>query len=75
MCFVKPRWPRKMSAVPERRSPRTVRQPSGELAKALALVRAWGAQGGKKRAQRLTTEQRRESARKAALARWRRKER
>src|SRR5438128_556647 len=51
--FVKPRWPRKMSAVPERRPPRTVRPPSRELAKALALVRAWGAQGGKKRAQRL----------------------
>jgi hypothetical protein len=42
---------------------------------ALALVRAWGAQGGKiggkSRMAKLTTEERRALAKKAASARWR----
>ena len=43
---------------------------------ALALFRAWGAEGGKisgkSRMAKLTTEQRRAHAKKAAAARWRR---
>ena len=34
------------------------------------LFKAWGAQGGKTRASRLTAEERRAIARKAAQARW-----
>ena len=34
------------------------------------LFQAWGADGGKARARKLTAEQRREIARKAARARW-----
>ncbi len=34
------------------------------------LFQAWGAEGGKTRARKLTAEQRRAIARKAALARW-----
>lgn len=37
---------------------------------AVALGKMGGSKGGKKRAARLTPEQRSESARKAALARW-----
>jgi hypothetical protein len=37
---------------------------------AVALGRRGGLVGGKARARKLTVEQRRESARKAALARW-----
>ncbi len=37
---------------------------------ALELVRSWGRQGGKLRWKGLTVEQRREIARKAARARW-----
>jgi hypothetical protein len=51
----------------------TIRSKSAREA-ALALVRAWGAQGGKKggksRMASLTPEQRRALARKAARARW-----
>jgi hypothetical protein len=39
-------------------------------AAAVALGRLGGLKGGKARARKLTTEQRRESARKAAQARW-----
>jgi hypothetical protein len=42
-------------------------------AAAVALGRLGGLQGGKARAERLTPEQRAESARKAAQARWSRK--
>ena len=38
---------------------------------ALNLVRAWGRQGGKLRWKGVSPEQRREIARKAARARWR----
>ncbi len=38
-------------------------------------VRAWGRKGGKRRAARLTPEQRRQSARKAARARWKKSRR
>jgi len=62
-----------MAMMPEGKQPRTLRPRSRELAKALELVRAWGAQGGKKRAQHLTAKERRESARKAAQARWKKK--
>ena len=34
------------------------------------LFQAWGSEGGKTRARKLTAEQRRAIARKAALARW-----
>jgi len=36
----------------------------------VALFQAWGAEGGKSRARKLTAEQRRAIARKAAQARW-----
>jgi len=39
-------------------------------AAAVALGRLGGLKGGRARARKLTAEQRRESARKAALARW-----
>jgi hypothetical protein len=39
-------------------------------AAAVALGRLGGLKGGKARAKKLTAEQRRESARKAAVARW-----
>jgi hypothetical protein len=39
-------------------------------AAAVALGRLGGLKGGKARARKLTADQRRESARKAALARW-----
>jgi hypothetical protein len=42
-------------------------------AAAVALGRLGGLKGGKARAQKLTPEQRRESARKAAVARWSKK--
>jgi hypothetical protein len=37
---------------------------------ALELIRSWGRQGGKLRWKGVSIEQRREIARKAALARW-----
>jgi hypothetical protein len=37
------------------------------------VFKAWGATGGKARAKRLTAEQRRAIAKKAARARWRKK--
>jgi len=37
------------------------------------LFQTWGRQGGRKRTKRLTAEERRKIARKAALARWRRR--
>ena len=40
---------------------------------AVALGRLGGLKGGKARAEKLTPEQRKESARKAALARWSKK--
>lgn len=43
-------------------------------AAAVALGRLGGLKGGKARANKLTPEQRKESARKAAKARWRKKE-
>jgi hypothetical protein len=42
-------------------------------AAAVALGRLGGLKGGKARAKKLTAEQRRRSARKAAVARWSRK--
>ncbi len=39
----------------------------------LETFRQWGKQGGAKRAKNLSTKQRQESARKAALARWHKK--
>jgi hypothetical protein len=39
-------------------------------AAALALIRAWGREGGKLRWKGVSPEQRREIARKAARARW-----
>jgi hypothetical protein len=35
--------------------------------------RKWGSQGGKKRSKKLSAKQRKEAARKAALARWSKK--
>jgi hypothetical protein len=50
---------------------------STALDAALALVRAWGAEGGKiggkSRMAKLTTEQRRALAKKAAAARWKKR--
>jgi len=40
------------------------------LERAKALFRAWGAQGGRKRAKQLTAEARSEAARKAVQVRW-----
>ena len=40
------------------------------LERAKALFRAWGAQGGRTRAKRLTSEERSEAARKAVQVRW-----
>ena len=48
--------------------------PEERHAAAVALGRAGGKKGGKARAAKLTPEQRRESARKAARARWERTE-
>jgi hypothetical protein len=42
---------------------------------AVALGRLGGSKGGKARARKLTPKQRKESARKAAVARWSRKKR
>ena len=44
------------------------------LQAALDVFRAWGREGGKLRWKGLSSEQRREIARKAALARWAKKE-
>jgi hypothetical protein len=46
---------------------------SKKNAAAVALGRLGGLKGGKARARKLTAEQRRESARKAAQARWAKK--
>jgi hypothetical protein len=46
---------------------------AGKNPAAVALGRLGGTKGGKARAAKLTPEQRRESARKAALARWKKK--
>jgi hypothetical protein len=43
-------------------------------AAAVALGRLGGLKGGKARAEKLTAEQRRESARRAAVARWSKKD-
>ncbi len=40
------------------------------LERAKVLFRAWGAQGGKTRAKRLTAQERSEAARKAVRVRW-----
>jgi len=40
------------------------------LERAKVLFRAWGAQGGRTRAKRLTSEERSEAARKAVQVRW-----
>ena len=56
------------------RTRRTMTNVPPELQKPLeqvkALFRAWGAQGGRKRAKRLTPDERREAARKAVKVRW-----
>ncbi len=48
--------------------------PPGDLRESLeqakALFRAWGAQGGRKRAKQLTPEERSAAARKAVQVRW-----
>lgn len=49
------------------RPPRDVQD---ALERAKALFRAWGAQGGNKRAKRLTAEERSVAARKAVQVRW-----
>ena len=46
--------------------------PPEKNAAAVALGKLGGAKGGKKRAAGMTAEQRKEAARKAAAARWRR---
>lgn len=46
----------------------------GKNVHAVALGRLGGQKGGKARAEKLTAEQRRESARKAAQARWAKKD-
>jgi len=51
-------------ARPERRVPEGAREI------ALALVRSWGRQGGKLRWKGVSSEKRRQLARKAARARW-----
>lgn len=52
--------------MPHKRSPRTQ-----DIQRVMEIVRQWGREGGKTRARRLSADERRESARKAALARWR----
>jgi hypothetical protein len=47
---------------------------AGKDPAAVALGRKGGLKGGKARAEKLTTEERSESARKAAVARWRKSE-
>ena len=46
---------------------------SAAMAQFADLFREWGRQGGKTRAKNLSAEKRRESARKAAQARWQNK--
>ncbi len=43
------------------------------LAEASVIFRSWRVRGGKERAKRLTAKQRRDIARKAARARWKKK--
>ena len=49
---------------------RLARDPQESLERAKVLFRAWGAQGGRTRAKRLTSEERSEAARKAVQVRW-----
>jgi hypothetical protein len=51
-------------------APQPVDPDAGKDPAAVALGRKGGLKGGKARAQRMTPEQRRESARRAAQARW-----
>jgi len=54
-----------------RRSPvRPPPDPQDSLERAKPLFRAWGAQGGRARAKRLTSEERSDAARKAVQVRW-----
>lgn len=77
-----PKRPRKLPRDPNARAFEIVRIATGEAASApdpdagknphaVALGRMGGAKGGKARAAKLTAAQRRASAKKAALARWR----
>ena len=49
---------------------RLARDPQKSLERAKILFRAWGAQGGKTRAKRLTAQERSAAARKAVQVRW-----
>jgi len=49
---------------------RPTRDLQASLERAKVLFRAWGAQGGRTRAKRLTSEERSEAARKAVQVRW-----
>ncbi len=53
-----------------RRPMRTPPDVQDSLERAKPLFRAWGAQGGRTRAKRLTSEERSEAARKAVQVRW-----
>lgn len=55
---------------PEPSQPKPEEKVEGKNPHAVALGRLGGLKGGKARARKLTTEQRREIARKAAQARW-----
>jgi hypothetical protein len=50
--------------------PRPTKDLQASLERAKVLFRAWGAQGGKARAKRLTAQERSEAARKAVQVRW-----
>ena len=55
---------------PRMRPPRPTRDLQESLERAKVLFRAWGAQGGRTRAKRLTAAERSAAARKAVQVRW-----